>query len=219
MKRLVKSVPKSALIFLIITISGCTYYSSEVKKISEKYGMNIEEAQRCHSKFREKTETVLDFIEGNKNWFFGLFSEDCDDLIAQLATFGSYENLLAAKKNNWKFDDPAYKNYVMKRNKEMYENEITKQENELQENLKRMKSGTFVRDEDFGARWPFTVSQGYLDCIGGSAVFRSQMTEYGLNGVATSRGYHSIDPIWRNNSEIPGTKINIGGMIQLACSN
>lgn len=211
MKRLVKSVPKSALIFIIITISGCTYYSSDVKKISEKYGMNIEEAQRCHSTFRENTETVLDFIEGNKNWFFGLFSEDCDDLVAQLAKFGSYENLLAAKQNNWKFDDPAYRNYVIKRNKEMYENE-------LQESLNIMKSGTFVRGEDFGARWPFTVSQGYLDCIGGSAVFRSQMTEYGLNGVATSRGYHSIDPIWRNNPEIPGAKINIGGMIQLACS-
>lgn len=219
MKRLLKPAPKSALIFLIIAISGCTYYSSEVKKISEKYGINIEEAQRCHSTFRKNTETVLDFIEDNKSWFFGLFSESCDDLIAQLATFGSYDNLLVAKKNNWKFDDPAYQNYVIKRNKEIFEEEKIKQENELQANLTRMKSGTIVRDEDFGARWPFTVSQGYLDCIDGSAVFRSQMTEYGLNGVATSRGYHSIDPIWRNNPEIPGTKINIGGMIQLACSN
>ncbi len=122
MKDLLNPV-KSILILSAILISGCNYYSPEVKKASEKYGIDLDEAERCHSTFRENTEVVLDWVEENKSWFFGLFSENCDDLIAQLPPFGRYDNLLAAKDNNWKVDDPAYKNYLIKRNKEIAEEE------------------------------------------------------------------------------------------------
>ncbi|WP_313101934.1 DUF2511 domain-containing protein [Stutzerimonas nitrititolerans] len=210
---------KSILILSTILISSCDYYSPEVKKISEKYDIGLDEAKRCELKFGENTEKVLNWIEVNKSWFFGLFSENCDDLIAQLPPFGRYDNLLAAKDNNWQIDDPAYKAYVIKRNKEIAEEKEKERQQELQDHLKKMTSGTLVKYEEFGERWPFTFKQGYLDCVGSSAVFRAGMTEYGLNGFAVSRGYSPIDSIWRNNPEIPGTKINISEMIQLACSN
>lgn len=217
--KILNNSAKSVVIVLTILISGCKYYSSEVKKVSEKYNISLEEAKRCHSTFSENTETVLDWLENNKSWFFGFFSENCDDLITQLPPFGKYDNLLAAKNNNWEVDDPEYKRYLKKRNEELAEERKAQAEQRIQEAINRMNSGTLVKHEDFGEQWPFTVNQGYLDCVGRSAVFRAEMREYGLNGVALSNGYNPIDPIWRNHPEIPGAKINIGRMIQIACSN
>ena len=76
-----------------------------------------------------------------------------------------------------------------------------------------------VTAEQFGDRWPLTVDRGEVwcvDCL--AALFRDPETNtlYGLNGIAMSRGAEEIRPIWRDNPEIPGTKIDIGVLIDLA---
>lgn len=206
--------------FLIaIFISGCGYHSDEVTQIAKQYNLNIKDAERCRATFHENTKIVLNWVMQNKSWFFGLLSEDCDDLIAQLPPYGSYDNLLAAKKNNWKIDSPEYKSYVLKRNAEIAQKESEERHRKVQEDLKRMTSGTLVKYEDFGDRWPFTVTKGYIDCVGRSAIFRAGLGEYALNGYARSRGYSPIDPIWRDDPSIPGVKVNIGEMIRIACSS
>lgn len=214
--------PKNILInfiilSLLVVIAGCTYYSHDVKRIAKKYSMSKEAAKRCYSVFNEDTEFVLDWVKDNKSWFFGLFSENCDDLIAQLPPFGNAENLLAAKENKWTADDLEYKNFLEKRKQEKLLEDLALWEKEWEEREKLMTTGKLVKKEDFGEKWPFTVESGYLDCVAGSAVFRSGMTEYGLNGTATSRGYTSVDRIWRADPGIPGAKIYIGEMIALAC--
>jgi hypothetical protein len=78
-------------------------------------------------------------------------------------------------------------------------------------------SGLEVSKGEFRESWPFTVQSGILDCVDGqAAVFKTDGRVYQLNGSARSRGYAPIDPIWRENPEIPGTKVNISRMIDLA---
>lgn len=79
--------------------------------------------------------------------------------------------------------------------------------------------GKLVTKEEFGKNWAFTVDKGYVYSIGQAAIFRAEGVEYQLNGVAKMKGYKPIDSIWRNNPEIPGTKINIGPFIDLALKN
>lgn len=67
--------------------------------------------------------------------------------------------------------------------------------------------------------WPLTVEQGTLRCEANSAViFQSpEGTKYALNGTATARadqrGYADVDEIWRDNPDVPGLKVDIGGLI------
>ena len=77
--------------------------------------------------------------------------------------------------------------------------------------------GRLVTKAELGDKWPFTVDSGYVDCPDGlSAIFRTGNVEYGLNGMATSRGFAEPDPIWKDDPTIPGAKISIGSMIDLA---
>jgi hypothetical protein len=77
--------------------------------------------------------------------------------------------------------------------------------------------GRFINKAELGEKWPFTVESGYVDCPDGlSAIFRTGDTEYGLNGMATARGFADPEPIWMNDPSIPGAKIDIGPMIDLA---
>jgi len=79
------------------------------------------------------------------------------------------------------------------------------------------ETGKKVTAEEFGKSWPFTVESGEVACVKGrAAIFRSNGEEYQLNGIARSLGYKSIDPIWKDNPEIPGTKKSTGEMIRLA---
>ncbi|GEN28975.1 hypothetical protein HVA01_26210 [Halovibrio variabilis] len=78
-------------------------------------------------------------------------------------------------------------------------------------------SGLEVSKGEFGESWPFTVESGVVDCVDGqAAIFKTGGTSYQLNGFARSSGYAPIDPIWRENPEIPGVRVNIGSMIDLA---
>ncbi|MEM7586214.1 MAG: DUF2511 domain-containing protein [Acidobacteriota bacterium] len=76
--------------------------------------------------------------------------------------------------------------------------------------------GELVTAAEFGAEWPFSVERGHVDCVPyQAAVFRTGGSVYALNGLARSR-YPAIDPIWKANPDIPGTKISIGPMINRA---
>jgi hypothetical protein len=73
-----------------------------------------------------------------------------------------------------------------------------------------------VTKAEFGNIWPFTVDEGYVDCLGyKEVVFRTQGGQYSLNGQAAStKKYLPIDPIWRDNPQIEGTKIPIYSVIK-----
>lgn len=74
-----------------------------------------------------------------------------------------------------------------------------------------------VTRKQYGDEWPFTVEEGVIDCPKPSAaVFRHGGKVYALNGIAMSLGYEELEPIWKDNPKIPGYKISIGSMIQLA---
>lgn len=78
-------------------------------------------------------------------------------------------------------------------------------------------SGLEVSKEEFGEAWPFTIDSGVVDCVDGqAAIFKTGGRSYQLNGVARSRGYAPIDPIWRDDPEIPGAKVSVGNMIAIA---
>lgn len=86
-----------------------------------------------------------------------------------------------------------------------------------QEPEQQEPQGILVSREEFGDEWPFTVESGRVDCRqGGAAVFIVDNWVYQLNGVAAQKGYADLAPIWRDNPDIPGTKISVGPMIRLA---
>lgn len=76
--------------------------------------------------------------------------------------------------------------------------------------------------------WPLTVDGGLLTCVqesGGPAVFLAtgDGAMWPLNGHASGHAASygaepDIMPIWRDNPDIPGTKVNIGPLIQHALS-
>ena len=66
--------------------------------------------------------------------------------------------------------------------------------------------------------WPLTVQEGVLRCEGsggiGAVVFRTpDGTDYGVNGTALGQGFPRIDAIWKKDPDIPGTRINIGPVL------
>ena len=77
--------------------------------------------------------------------------------------------------------------------------------------------GKLVTREEYGKKWAFTVPKGYVYSIEKSAIFETESGhKFQLNGIAQMNGYKLINPIWRNNPEIPETKVNIGPFIKLA---
>lgn len=82
---------------------------------------------------------------------------------------------------------------------------------------KALGAGLEVSKPEFGDAWPFTVESGVVDCVDGqAAIFKHGGKVYQLNGFARSRGYAPIDPIWRDNPDIPGAKVSISGMVRIA---
>jgi len=98
-------------------------------------------------------------------------------------------------------------------------NPIVNQETSKTVNTSPHTRGRAVSEKEFGEKWPFTVSQGYVNCLSGkSAVFAHNGTTYQLNGAARNQGYKKIDPIWRNDPIIRGTKVSLWPMIKIALS-
>lgn len=72
-----------------------------------------------------------------------------------------------------------------------------------------------ISRDDFGDDWPFTVDEGILACVGVSeVVFKAGGKTYAVNGMAVGTGkYAEVEEIWADNPSIPGTKKNIGPII------
>jgi hypothetical protein len=76
------------------------------------------------------------------------------------------------------------------------------------------RNSVAVKRSDFGDDWPLTVEQGTLRCEGDAVTFNDGETVYAVNGTAkTRKSGVDIDPIWADNPDIPGTKRNIGVLI------
>ncbi len=75
--------------------------------------------------------------------------------------------------------------------------------------------GEKITQAEYGDQWPFTVSEGQLLCNAPNYVyFKANGQEYAINGAAKQIGaFRPTEEIWRDNPEIPGTKINIGPII------
>lgn len=79
--------------------------------------------------------------------------------------------------------------------------------------------GTVLRSQ-FGLEWPLTVDRGTIACeqVGHarSATFTApDGVRYALNGTASNRA-RDIYPIWRDNPDIPGAKMDISPLIRAA---
>jgi len=74
----------------------------------------------------------------------------------------------------------------------------------------------FVTAEQFGDAWPLTVESGTLRCERGIiVVFVHNGQRYAMNGTARrADGVLPTEEIWKNNPELPGTKIVITPLIQ-----
>lgn len=75
-----------------------------------------------------------------------------------------------------------------------------------------------VSRDDLGDKWPLTCESGHvgleLDTI---AVFKQKGGKtYALNGMARTRGYPDIEPIWADNPKLEGFKVNIRPLIKMA---
>ena len=85
----------------------------------------------------------------------------------------------------------------------------------------------YVSEETRSDRpWPFTVSEGTLLCapygVGGnqqSVTFVANRRMYAANGTAKGTDqFEDIDAIWKDNPDIPGTKVNIGPILDKGLS-
>lgn len=75
----------------------------------------------------------------------------------------------------------------------------------------------YVSRAHFGNNWPLTVPDGFVECKNGYiALFHRGGMTWALNGSAKTFGYPEIDPIWKDNPAIPGLKIAITPLLDLA---
>jgi hypothetical protein len=72
-----------------------------------------------------------------------------------------------------------------------------------------------VSSSTFQGEWMLTVNSGELACEAPSAVVftASDGGKYAVNGTAEAKGYNDIRPIWKDNPQVQGTKINIKPLI------
>ena len=70
-------------------------------------------------------------------------------------------------------------------------------------------SGQKVSAADYGDDWPFTVSEGYIDCKKEMALtFESGGVVYALNGVASAwLDAEDLDSIWLPDPKYPDFKL------------
>lgn len=75
--------------------------------------------------------------------------------------------------------------------------------------------------ESFGSPWPFTFEEAYVACHAGRAVTVMDAESgrmYPLNGAANTQaaklGLEPLAPVWRDNPELPGTKVSVGLVIE-----
>lgn len=79
--------------------------------------------------------------------------------------------------------------------------------------------------ESFGSPWPFTFEEAYVACHAGQAVTVMDANSgrmYPLNGTARHKasqlGLEPLEPVWRDNPDLPGTKVDVGPVIEKGLS-
>jgi hypothetical protein len=76
-----------------------------------------------------------------------------------------------------------------------------------------------VSQSNFKGIWPLTVEEGTLLCNKNAVTFKTKDGKvYGVNGTAKTRGAQPIEPIWANDPELPGTKLNLSDLLQKGLS-
>lgn len=85
----------------------------------------------------------------------------------------------------------------------------------------KQQSITIIDQETFGAEWPFTQPEMHLACLQGSAVVVMDVNTgamYPVNGIASgkaaSMGMQPLDQVWQDSTDIPGTKVSVGPVIE-----
>lgn len=66
--------------------------------------------------------------------------------------------------------------------------------------------------------WPLTVSPVDVLNRNGALVIKTNGQSFALNGMARSQGYPDLDPIWKDSTSNPGTKIPITELIEIAAA-
>jgi hypothetical protein len=81
-----------------------------------------------------------------------------------------------------------------------------------------LAASTPVSRETMRDEWPLTLGSGVLGCERGAVTFSANGVTYAINGTAMAQGrklgWRDIREVWKDNPAIPGTKINIGPMIE-----
>lgn len=75
--------------------------------------------------------------------------------------------------------------------------------------------------EEFGTAWPFIAEEMHLLCMPGNAVVVSDPETgvmYPVNGIASGKArqlaLEPLEKVWRDNPELPGTKVSVGPVIE-----
>lgn len=80
-----------------------------------------------------------------------------------------------------------------------------------------LATSTPVSREMMKDQWPFSIAAGMLGCEGLSVTFRANGITYAVNGTAKAQGkklgWRDTREIWKDNPAIPGTKLDMGPMI------
>ena len=63
-----------------------------------------------------------------------------------------------------------------------------------------------LKKSNFGNKWPFKPDVVTIWKVGVYAVIVHRYNGYALNGMAKNAGFLDLDPIWKANKRIPGTK-------------
>jgi hypothetical protein len=77
----------------------------------------------------------------------------------------------------------------------------------------------YVSEAQFGDAWPFTVSEGLIQCAGEGIVLQTSQGTYGLTGYTDTLGYTNIKDsgLWKNSPDGWG-KVPLGTFTGYAVS-
>lgn len=67
------------------------------------------------------------------------------------------------------------------------------------------------------SEWPFSVTEGIVQCASNRVTFAANRVMYAVNGAAGAAGLDDIAPIWKESST-PGLKIDLGPVIEYGLS-
>ncbi|MBL0703212.1 MAG: DUF2511 domain-containing protein [Sulfurospirillum sp.] len=79
---------------------------------------------------------------------------------------------------------------------------------------------TLIKKEDYGKNWAFTVDKVYIGCESELpfVVVKLGDLPYGLTGHSARMFNRNINPIWRDDPKIKGTKVSLSPFIKKALS-